>query len=115
MAKKKTTSRTSARKKTAPKTTTQQAKPQSDDQDAGSFDIDSAADALAAAREELRKAEARYHQLRERASEKVEEIRETTVGEMVDGALEVVRKYPGQSLLAAFACGFMFDRWLRRK
>lgn len=110
MAKKKTTSSTSGRKKTAPKKTSQP-----DDQSADSFDIHSAADALAAAREELRKAEARYHDLRQRASEKMEKIRETTVGEMVDGALEVVRKYPGQSLLAAFACGFMFDRWLRKK
>ena len=115
MAKKKTASQASARKKTAPRKKTQRAPSTTEDQGADAFDIQSATDALAAAREELRKAEARYHDLRERASEKMEEIRETTVGDMVDGALEVVRKYPGQSLLAAFACGFMVDRWLRKK
>ena len=72
------------------------------------------ADALEAAEEELKKAQAHYQHLREQAAEKVEEIRDTTIGEAVDGALEVVRKYPGSSLLAAFACGFLIDRWLRK-
>ena len=77
-------------------------------------EVRSAADALRAAQEELRKAQARYHDVRQQAAQKVEEIRETTVGEVVDGALEVVRKYPGPSLLAALAFGFMLDRWLRK-
>ena len=108
MAKKKTTTRR-ATSKSAPKT----AKVPDESLD-DSPEIRSAADAFKAAQEELKKAQANYHQLREQASQKVEEIRDTTVGDMVDGALEVVRKYPGSTLLAAFACGFMVDRWLRR-
>ena len=77
-------------------------------------EVSAAADALRAAQEELKKAQANYHHLKEQASQKVEEIRDTTVGDVVDGTLEIVRKYPGSCLLAAFACGFMIDRWLRK-
>ncbi len=76
--------------------------------------VRTAADTLRAAQEELRRAEAQYHKVRQQAAEKIEEIRDTTVGEMVDGALDVVRKHPGPSLLAAAALGFLFDRWLRK-
>jgi Arc/MetJ-type ribon-helix-helix transcriptional regulator len=101
-----------AKKKTAPKNKTpaRSATRQTDDQ--GEFD--SAADALRAAQEELHKAQAHYQAMREQAAEKIEEIRSTTVGDMVDGALEIVRKHPGPSLLAALAAGFMLDRWLRK-
>ena len=94
------------------KVTRKKAAPQQPVDDAP--EVSEAADALKAAQDELKKAQANYHRLREQAAEKVDEIRETTVGEMVDGALEVVRKHPGSSLLAAFAAGFMFDRWLRK-
>lgn len=99
MAKKKT----STRKTTAAKTPADETP-----------EVSAAADALRAAQDELKKAQANYHQLREQAAQKVEEIRDTTVGDMVDGTLEVVRKYPGSCLLAAFACGFMIDRWFRK-
>lgn len=106
MAKKKTT-----RKKTA-------AKPQSADADRDPIDetpqVRTAADALRAAQDELRRAEAHYQKARRQAAEKLEEIRDTTVGDVVDGALNVVRRHPGPSLLAAMALGFLFDRWLRR-
>jgi tetratricopeptide (TPR) repeat protein len=59
-------------------------------------------------------AEAQYRKVRQQAAEKIEEIRDTTVGDMVDGALDVVRKHPGPSLLVAAALGFLFDRWLRK-
>ena len=96
-------------KKKVTRKTTKKSEPQDE-----SPEIRSAADALKKAQEELKKAQANYHHLREQAAEKIDEIRDTTVGDMVDGALEVVRKYPGSSLLAAFACGFMIDRWLRK-
>ena len=98
MAKKKVTRKTAQRKSAAE----------------DSKEVSAAAEALKAAQEELKRAQENYHRLREQAAEKVDEIRDTTVGEVVDGALEVVRKYPGSSLLAAFAAGFVVDRWLRK-
>ncbi len=77
--------------------------------------VQSAADALRAAREELRRVEEQYQKVRQQAAEKIEQVRDTTVGDMLDGALEIVRQHPGPSLLAAVAFGIMLDHWLRRK
>ncbi len=92
------------------------AKPDSNEHD--SIDerpeVRSAAEALRAAQAELQKAQEQYQQLREQAAETIENVRDTTLGDVVDGALEIVRKHPAASLLAAAACGFMFDRWLRK-
>jgi len=126
MAKKKTSRKTTnASTKKSPRSKTEKSprsktekSPRSKKQDADAQDdqaeVCSAADAVRAAQDELRRAEAHYRRVREQATEKMDEIRQTTIGEVLDGALEVVRQHPGPSLLAAVALGFMLDRWMRK-
>lgn len=76
--------------------------------------VQKASATLRRAQEELRRAEEQYRAVREQAAEKFDELRETTVGDLIDGTLDVVRKHPGPSLLVAVAVGFMLDRLLRR-
>ncbi len=54
--------------------------------------------ALRCAREEFEKAQAKYHKLREGAAERVKSVRQTSVGDVVDAAIDVVRRHPGKAL-----------------
>lgn len=76
--------------------------------------VEAAAEKVRQAREQLRRAEELYERAREKASEHVEKLRETTVGEMVDQSMETVKKYPGLSVLAATAVGFLLGRMFRK-
>ena len=76
--------------------------------------IAAAAEAVRHAREELHEAMEFYQKVRQQAGERWKQVRQTTVGEMADGGLEIVRKYPGAGLLAAVLAGFFLGRWTRR-
>jgi ElaB/YqjD/DUF883 family membrane-anchored ribosome-binding protein len=73
-----------------------------------------AADALRRAKAELRMAQDFYEDVRHRAAERLEAVRQTTVGDLMDGATEFVKRHPGSGLLAAAAAGFFLGRWLKR-
>jgi ElaB/YqjD/DUF883 family membrane-anchored ribosome-binding protein len=79
-----------------------------------SDEICTAADALSRAKAEFEKARAFYDDIRRQATERVKAARETSVGDMIDGTLEAVRRHPGASLTLAAAVGFYLGRLLRR-
>jgi ElaB/YqjD/DUF883 family membrane-anchored ribosome-binding protein len=74
----------------------------------------SAADALKRAKAEFEKAQAYYEKVRQQAVEGVKAVRQTSVGDMIDGTLEAVRRRPGASLTVAAMVGFFLGRLFRR-
>jgi ElaB/YqjD/DUF883 family membrane-anchored ribosome-binding protein len=74
----------------------------------------SAADALKRARAEFEKAQAFYESVRQQATERLQSARKTSVGDMIDGTLEAVRRRPGASLTIAAMVGFFLGRLFRR-
>jgi ElaB/YqjD/DUF883 family membrane-anchored ribosome-binding protein len=76
--------------------------------------VGSAAEALKCAKAEFEKAEAYYEQVRQQAVERVKAVRETSIGDMLDGTLETVRRHPGAGLTIAAVVGFLLGRLFRR-
>jgi ElaB/YqjD/DUF883 family membrane-anchored ribosome-binding protein len=74
----------------------------------------SAADALKRAKLELEKAQAYYENLRQQAVERVKAVRATSVGDVIDGTLDTVRRHPGAGLTIAAIVGFLLGRLFRR-
>jgi ElaB/YqjD/DUF883 family membrane-anchored ribosome-binding protein len=74
----------------------------------------SAADALKRAKAELEKALAFYEKVREETSERLKSVRETSVGDMLDGTLDLVKRRPGASVMLAAMIGFFLGRLFRR-
>ena len=52
--------------------------------------------------------------VRQRAAEKIEAVRNTTVGDLFGGTLEWVKQHPCCGLAAAAAAGFVLGRWCKR-
>ena len=77
-------------------------------------EVCSAADALKRAKAEFEKAQAFYEKVRQQAAERLKSVRETSVGDMIDGTLETVRRHPGASLTVAALVGFFLGRLFRR-
>jgi ElaB/YqjD/DUF883 family membrane-anchored ribosome-binding protein len=77
-------------------------------------DTCSAADALKRAKAEFEKAQAFYQQVRHEATERLESVRKTKVGDVIDGTLDAVRRHPGAGLTIAAAAGFFLGRLFRR-
>ena len=74
----------------------------------------SAADALKRAKAELEKAQAFYETVRQQATERLKAVRQTSVGDVLDGTLEAVKRHPGASLTVAALVGFFLGRLFRR-
>jgi ElaB/YqjD/DUF883 family membrane-anchored ribosome-binding protein len=77
-------------------------------------EIRSAADAVRRAKIELEKAQKLYAEVRQQAAERLEKVRQTTVGDMIDGTLDAVRKRPALGLSLAAVLGFFVGRMFRR-
>jgi len=77
-------------------------------------EVRSAADAVRRAKLELEKAQKLYDEVRQEAAKRIEEVRNTTVGDLIDGTLETVRKRPALGLGLAALAGFFFGRLFRR-
>jgi hypothetical protein len=73
-----------------------------------------AAEAVRIAKLELEKAEKFYEDVRRKTAEKIAEVREKKVGDLVDCTLDAVKKYPGSSLIVSVALGFCAGRWIQR-
>jgi hypothetical protein len=73
-----------------------------------------AAEAVRIAKAELEKAQKFYEDVRRQTAEKIQEVREKKVGDLVDSTLEAVKKYPGASLLVSISLGFCMGRWLQK-
>ncbi|MFH1920409.1 MAG: hypothetical protein ABIP48_11055 [Planctomycetota bacterium] len=70
--------------------------------------------AVRRAEAELKKANEVYGQVRQQAAEQLKRVRETNVGEVIDGTLKLVKKHPGPGVLIAAAIGFFLGRLFRR-
>jgi ElaB/YqjD/DUF883 family membrane-anchored ribosome-binding protein len=79
-----------------------------------SAEVCSAADALRRAKAELEKAQAFYENVCQDAAERLKSVRKTSVGDMIDGTLELVKRRPGASLTVAAMIGFLLGRLFRR-
>ena len=73
-----------------------------------------AAEEVRCAEAELEKACDFYRKVREEASERIKSAREKTVGDLIDGTLEVVKKHPAAGLGMAAMVGFFLGRLFRR-
>ena len=73
-----------------------------------------AAEAVRLAKTELEKAEKFYEDIRRQAADKIKEVRETTVGDVIDKTLVTVKRHPGPSLIISAAMGFCLGRWFQR-
>jgi len=52
--------------------------------------------------------------LYEQAAAELDRLREMTLGDVVDGALEWVKRYPGTGVTVAALVGFLVGRMIRR-
>lgn len=77
-------------------------------------DLQLAREAVRRAKAKLRKAQNAYRDVREGAAERVKKVRESTVGDAIDGTLKLVRKHPGPSVIVAALLGFFLGRLFRR-
>jgi ElaB/YqjD/DUF883 family membrane-anchored ribosome-binding protein len=74
----------------------------------------SAADLLHRAKAELEKAQAHYEHVRKHTAERLQAVRETSVGDAIDCTLDTVKRHPGASLTLAALLGFWLGRLFRR-
>jgi len=77
-------------------------------------ELKAAEDAIRRAQEELEKACATYTKLRKEATDQVRKLRESTVGDVVEGTLEAVKKHPALGVALAALVGFFLGRLFRR-
>ncbi len=76
--------------------------------------VHSAAETVARAEAELKKARKFYESICSEAAEKVKQARETTLGDLAEGTLAAVKRHPGPGVLIAMAVGFFLGRLFRR-
>jgi hypothetical protein len=79
-----------------------------------SADLESAALVVEQAREALRLAEAAYRQTLQHVSQQTERVRGVTVGDIIDGTLEFVRRHPATGLLGVGVMAFLLGKLTRR-
>jgi ElaB/YqjD/DUF883 family membrane-anchored ribosome-binding protein len=73
-----------------------------------------AAETVRLAKLELERAQKFYEDLRRQAAEKIQDVREKKVGDLVDCTLDTVKKHPGPSLIVSVALGFCVGRWIEK-
>jgi len=73
-----------------------------------------AAEAVRCAEAELEKAREFYNKVQQEATERIKSAREKTVGDLIDGTLETVKKYPAVGLGAAALLGICIGRIFKR-
>ena len=79
-----------------------------------SGEVCSAAEAMKRAKAELEKAQAFYEKVCQQATERLKSVRQTSVGDAIDGTLDAVRRRPGASVTIAALVGFFLGRLFRR-
>jgi ElaB/YqjD/DUF883 family membrane-anchored ribosome-binding protein len=76
--------------------------------------VQKAAEAVHQAEAELEKARQLYQKVRQEATDRLQAVREKSVGDLIDGTLEMVRKHPGPGVIVAAVIGFFLGKLLRR-
>jgi ElaB/YqjD/DUF883 family membrane-anchored ribosome-binding protein len=79
-----------------------------------SKEVTDAASSVDEARDKLQQAEENYRRVRDEASKCFTQASRMTIGEAIDGSLELVRRHPVGGLCAAGFLGFLVGRILRR-
>jgi ElaB/YqjD/DUF883 family membrane-anchored ribosome-binding protein len=74
----------------------------------------SPAEALRRAKAEMEKAHAFYEHIREQTAERLKEVRQKSIGDVLDSTLDSVKRHPGASLTLAALLGYMLGRLFRR-
>ena len=92
------------------RSTTRQTHKQTTIRPDSSAEIEQAEERLRQAREILREAECAYAEAQKSSSAESQPEAEHSVGELVDGTLELVKKYPGPSVITAAVVGFLLGR-----
>jgi ElaB/YqjD/DUF883 family membrane-anchored ribosome-binding protein len=69
---------------------------------------------LKRAKAEMEKAHDFYEHVREQAAERLKDVRETSVGDVLNYTLAHVKRHPGMSLTLAALFGFLLGRLFRR-
>jgi ElaB/YqjD/DUF883 family membrane-anchored ribosome-binding protein len=77
-------------------------------------ELKAAEDAVRQAREELEKACSAYKNVRQEAAKQVRKLRESTVGDVIDESLKMVRRHPAIGVGLAALIGFFLGRLFRR-
>lgn len=77
-------------------------------------EVGSADDALKKAKAELEKAQDFYESVRQQATDRLKAVRQTSVGDVLDGTLDAVRRHPGAGLTVAAIVGYFLGRLFRR-
>lgn len=75
---------------------------------------ETAFEAVRRAEAELERARALCERLRREAAEQIDKVRAKRVGDLLDDAATLVRKFPGASMVVAGLVGFYLGRLLRR-
>jgi ElaB/YqjD/DUF883 family membrane-anchored ribosome-binding protein len=73
-----------------------------------------AAEAVAQARRELEAAQELYEKFRRQATEKLQALRESTLGDALEGTRCFVKKYPGISVVLGAVLGFCLGRLFQK-
>ena len=66
------------------------------------------------AAEAVEKAQQHYRKVRQEATDRLKAVREKSVGDLIDGTLGLVKKYPGPGVIVAAMIGFFLGRLFRR-
>ena len=99
----------------APEDTADKTVPESPAQEAEeSPKVRKAADAVRRAEAELEKAQQLYQKVRQEATDRLKAVREKSLGDLVDGTLNLVKKQPGPGVIVAALLGFFLGRLFRR-
>jgi len=77
-------------------------------------EVHAAAEAVEKAKAALREAQECYQRVRKEATDRLKQARETRLGDLIDGLLGLVRKYPGAGVITALLAGFFLGRRFRR-
>jgi len=77
-------------------------------------EIEAAEEGLRRAKEELKRARRAYRQVRRHAVDQLKQVREMSIGELIDGTLKQVREHPGPGVVIAAMIGFFLGRLFRR-
>lgn len=78
------------------------------------LDVEAAREAVRQAKEQFKDARRAYWHARREAVDQLKQIREMSVGDVVDETLKQVKRYPGPSVLIAALVGFFLGRLFRR-
>jgi len=76
--------------------------------------VQKAAEAVRRAEAELQKAQQLYQKVRQEATDRLKAVRQKSVGDLIDGTLEMVKRHPGPGVMVAAVVGFFLGRLFRR-